>query len=343
MKKLTLPCFSLLAWGLLLQGCSPSSDSPGSSSGTGEGSESVSLPEGAAMLQIKWPVGNHYVQRMDLRQKSSTKLPQRPEPVKQDVLMSQEYGITVMEELEPAGRELDMEYMFVSLDVNMNDRPVLSFDSGGESLSGPEDPMATLFRNMVGMRLTLLLDESNLVESVVGLDEFLTKIAKTSPPRSREIMTNVFGEDTFKQMVELGRGLPSYPVQPGDTWSATNEIVSGPMGKLKMNLDYTFEKWEAREGRACAVLQFEGTLESSGGGGIGPMGLKMQLESGTMTGRTWFDPDLGTPVETDADQEMQMLMTANIPRIGDKGGGTRTFSTHLRQDIVMKLVEFSGN
>jgi hypothetical protein len=342
MKESTRPLLACLALGLVLQGCSKSSDNAKQSPNSGSDAASTKYPDGAVELKIKWPVGRRQVHRMELKQKSSTHLPQRQEPMQQDVGLVQEYAVSVLQDRQPAGRELELEYLYASMDVSMNNRSIFSFDSSGESLDSAPNPMASYFRTLVGMRLKLLMDTNDHVESVEGLDGFLNKLVQNAPPRGREVMTNMFSEETFKQMVEFGRGLPSHPVRPGDTWSSTNHIAMGAIGQLTLNVDYTFKNWDTREGRACALVEFTGDMESSNEGGTGPMGMKMQMKDGKLSGQSWFSPDLGLPVDATIDQTMTMLVTAQIPKFGDRGGGIQTFPSELKQSIKIKLVELSG-
>ena len=334
-KSITLLLLVLLAVGLWTPGCSKSSND--SNAGGGAGS-SVSFPEGPIELKIKWPVGNRYVQRIDLQQHSDMKLPQRPEPMKQDVTMGLEYAIAVMGENGAKGRELEMEFVAAEMDIVMGNRSIMNFDSGGETLDGAVNPLASLFDNMIGHKVRLFTNDDQDVERVEGLEELTRNIMKDAPPQSRGMMTNMFGRDIFKQMVELSKGMPDRPVQPGDTWNSTMEISMGAMGDMVMSVDYTFLDWQMKHDRACAHLEFSGTFSSGSENAIGPMGMTMSLEKGTAAGESWIDPELGMTVGGLVNQHMAMKMTAEIPKIGDKGGGTQVIDMVLNQVINTKLV-----
>jgi hypothetical protein len=147
-------------------------------------------------------------------------------------------------------------------------------------------------------------------------------------------------------MVEYGQSLPRKPVKPGDRWPVQTEVVMGPLGKAELNLDYTFTGWEQRDQRNCAVLEFKGTMTSkSAGSAPGPMGGSFNIEKGTLSGKEWFDPDLGMGVETSIDQDMTLHITFGGGPGGNPGGRTPmpsgTATNVMKQKITFKLVELA--
>jgi hypothetical protein len=47
--------------------------------------------------------------------------------------------------------------------------------------------------------------------------------------------------------------------------------------------------------------------------------MRVALKEGTITGKGWFDPHLGLPVETRTRQEATMVVASQVP--GDTSGG----------------------
>ena len=118
------------------------------------------------------------------------------------------------------------------------------------------------------------------------------------------------------------------------------DIAAGPMGKLDVDMEFKFTNWEMREQRACAALDFAGTMKAAGEAKPGLMGMAMTINDGTTSGQSWFDPDLGMVVESAIRQKLTMLMTMpqGAPNAG--GGGAQTLTNRIDQKINLKLVEF---
>jgi Family of unknown function (DUF6263) len=333
---------------LALSSCSKKDQAPAASGdpagSAATGSADVPAPpSGPVELKIKWPVGQRYVQRMELKQKSETMLPQRPEPMKQDTSFAQEYAISVVKDRQPAGKELDLKYLSMQIDVTMNGKSVMSYDSSGESLTVDNDPVLRSMSKLVGMQLTMLLDESNNVEKVEGMDKLKSALLERASPQAKAVMNGMISEDTYKQMAELGKGLPPGPVQPGDTWPVQKEISMGSMGKMVLDLHYSFKGWEPRANRQCALLEFSGNMTSNGiAPAAGPGGVEMKVEDGKISGQTWFDPDLGMLLETKMNQLLNMTITVNASKTAVQGANRQHVSTKLDQTIDIKLVEAGG-
>jgi hypothetical protein len=321
-----------LGLGLALGGCSKS-DSTNAGSGSGTASPTPPANE-AVTMGIKWDVGQRYVFRMDIKQKGETSIPGRNQPMKQDASIVQEYSVTV-----PMERQLELEYLAIQMEVMINDRPVLNFDSGGESLAPETNPMVEVFRKIVGMKIQFFLNESNHVERVEGLANFTENILTQAPARSRAVLSGMFGEETFKQMVNFARSLPPPPVKPGDAWNSSEEVVMGPMGKMRIDMDSTFKDWEEHQGRQCARFHFQGTLASLSEDATGPMGMQMNLRNGVLSGESLFDPNLGMSLGADIKEVLDMDIIMKIPQLNDRGGGTQTLQTKVDQVIKLKLVE----
>src|SRR6267142_1779909 len=131
MKKTIVALAIGVAVGLPIPGCKKSEDSKTTATASGD---TVSKTDDRVELKLKWPVGNRYIQRMDIVQSSEMTVPQAPQPVKQD--------------------------------VTMGGRSVMTFDSKGEAGDETRNPLAAMFRKMAGARILYLMDASNQVERV---------------------------------------------------------------------------------------------------------------------------------------------------------------------------------
>ena len=335
----------LCAAALSCAGCKKS-ETAGKSSSKESSSESNVADDGQAVtLKVKWPVGSRYTQRMDMKGDTQTTMPLNPKPMAQKVSLNQEYRVTVLAERPKGGRDLELEFESTEIDVTMNGKPVLNLDTRAEADPGESRAALSGFRQLIGAKIKMLLDESNRVEKVEGMQDFTAKAMTGSNPQGRAMMQSLFNEDYFKQLVDFQRGLPSKPVKVGESWPIKMDITAPVLGVLTMDMNYTFKGWEQREKRKCVALDFSGTMASKGDGGTGPNGMTMKLESGTLSGRSWFDPELGHPVETVFNQDMLMHMSVPMQRSRSSTNTavpaltSQNITNNTKQQVVLKLVD----
>jgi hypothetical protein len=344
-------CFLIFALSFLIGAGCKKSETAGKSGSTG-GSAEGSLPDDGepVSLRAKWPVGNRYTERMQVDGDTETRMPLAPKPMAQKLNMTQEYNITVVADRPKGGRELELEFESTELDVTMNGKPVVNLDTKAEAgAAETSNPAIAGFRQIIGAKIKFLLDESNRVQKVEGVKEFAAKAAAGSNPQGRAAMQGMFNEDYFKQMVDFQRGLPPKPVKIGESWPMKTELSIPVMGEMIIDLTYTFKAWEQREKRKCAAIDFAGTMSSKAAGAPGPApGMNMKLESGKLSGKTWFDPELGHPVETSINQDMILHMTMPMPRMRTNTNAvaqaptSQSITNNTKQKVVIKLVDVVG-
>jgi hypothetical protein len=295
-----------------LSGCKKSEqvDSGGVSPGAEKSAPGKSGP--SVELKVKWPVGNRYVYRMDIEQTVSTKMPQMPKPMRQDISMGQTYALSVLTETNNGGRQLELEFLSQELEVKMGEQTLMSFDSKGDASADKQNPLAAPYRRMIGSRLTIVVDSDNKVESVQGFDEWMEMVTSNSPPEAKGMISGMYSEDYVKQIADYTKWLPPKPVAIGDKWPSKVEVPAGPMGKLLLEMNSTFKGWEEHDKRRCAMIESSGSLKTLPGQQAGPMG-KMSFEDGKLNGTSWFDPELGALIETVADQTHRWRQAAIRP------------------------------
>src|SRR5436190_6016710 len=246
----------LLAALLICAGCKKSGTPAAGSKG--DASESVTKDNDPVTLKVKWPMGNRYTQRMEVVGDSETRMPQMPKPMAQKINLNQEYNVTVVGQQPKSGPELELEFESTEMDVNVNGKPVVNLDTKAEAGAAETDPMLAGFRQVVGSKIKFFLNESNLVEKVEGVKEFLAKATGASNPQARATMQGMFNEDYFKQMVDFQRGLPAKPVKAGDSWPVKMDLTAPVLGKMNIDMNYTFTGWQQREKRQCAAIDLAG-------------------------------------------------------------------------------------
>ena len=340
MKKAVVAFAIGVAVCLPIAGCKKSEDSK-TAIKTGS-ADTVPKTDDRVELKLKWPVGNRYVQRMDIVQCSEINVPQAPQPVKQEVTMGQDYSLTVTQKRPGGGHVLELEFLSTEMDVTMGGKSVMTFDSKGEAGDETRNPLAAMFRKMAGARIMYLMDVSNQVERVEGFEEFREKVTKDSPPQARDMLTGIYSEDYLKQMVGYSRNLPANAVKPGETWPVQTEIAMGPMGSVVSEATYTFKGWELHGKQRCALLEFTGTLKSKEGLAPGKPGMNMTIENGVSSGKTWFDPELGMFRESAIDQDLNMRITFQAsPDPANPALQGQTMTSTMSQQIKIILSEVS--
>lgn len=333
-----------LALFIAVAACKKRDPVPKAGSGASEESSAASADDNSPVeLKVKWPVNNRYAERMEVNSDTETTLAQTPKPMLQKVQMNQEYSITVLRE-----RELELEFESMEMDVTMNGKPVLNLDTRAEAGGGEvANPVAAGFRQIIGAKLKYILDASNRVEKVEGTKEFANRATAGSNPQGRAVMQSMFNEDYFKQMVDFGRGLPTQPVKAGDSWPLQTEVTVPALGAMKLDINYTLKGWEQRDKRKCAAIDFVGSMTSQGVTNTGPMGMSMKIEEGKLSGKTWFDPELGHPIETQISQDLLMQMSVPMPRAARTNTAGQTPASQniinrTKNKVVIKLVEVVG-
>ena len=200
-KSIVTSSLCVLTGCLLLLGCSKAKDNKTPS--TTPAGNAAAPANGAVEFKIRWTVGKKYVHQIEITQNAETPLPNAPKPRSQATKMGFGYSISVLKELPNGGRELEMEFLSVKMESTDGDRTMLSFDSEqAATANGAKNPVAPLFRRMVGARLKLLTDAAGKVEQVEGFDEFQTRIAGNGGAAMQAAVKSMFSEDTFKQLCD---------------------------------------------------------------------------------------------------------------------------------------------
>jgi len=342
-----------LAFALAVVGCKKSTDAPqtngssGSSSGTAESAAATGDPDEAAALKLRWAVGGRFGHRMEVTQ--TMQLPAMPgmpgggKPTTQEFIMGQDYSLNVLRERPGGGREVELEFQSANVSVSMNGNEVLGFDTRGEATGDESYPGVKPLRQMVGKKLTLLLDASNMVERVEGLTEFRDKVFGDAAS-SQDPMAAMFGEDYFKQIMSQGCDLPAQPVKPGATWPSRFDIIMGPLGKATLDLTYTFKGWEQREKRRCAAMTYAGSISPKAGEQpSGPLAAMMSMTGGQCSGKSWFDPAIGMIIDNQVDQTIQVRIKLPVPPGPGRNAAPPAppAETTMKQNVSIKLVEDS--
>jgi hypothetical protein len=331
MKKNILLITVTLALGLSGVGCNKS--------GKLNTPSKFTAPSGAMELKLKWPVGERIVQSLDFKVNSEMTVPNQPAPIKQDITMGQEYGLTVLKENPDGGHEVELEFLNVRMKMDQGGRTMVDYDSAKKSTGDKANPVATMYQKIIGAKIQYFMDASNQVERVEGVDALVDRLTTGGAADMTAGFKSMFNEGYLKQIMDGGRYLPSKPVQPGDTWPIQMEMMMGPLGNMNIDNTVTFQSWEQRGKRNCARLEFQGTFKSSPGSDTKMAGMSMSISDGNTSGVAWFDPELGMVIDTTMNQDMKMNITMPVNRRGNAAaaGKPQTITSTMKQVINIKL------
>ena len=278
---------------------------------------------GPVEMQMKWQAGKRYVMHREETQTSETKDPNQSKPAKQVQKMTQDYNISLVRELDNGGRQLQLEFESLALEVTVGDRKAFSADSNQSSAQDARNPVGARLRKMVGARLQYFINANGRVEKMEGYQELVNRVAGENP-REQAAFTDLFREDGLKEYGTIAEDTtPSRVVKLGDSWAKHLEQPSNG-GMINVDVKSTFENWEQHADRKCMRTKLTGSFSSQAGSNF-----PVKIERGRFSGEAWFDPELGMVVETALDEDM-------IAKIARQG---QTLTLPLNRKVRLTLVD----
>ena len=297
-------------------------------------------PSGPVELKLKWPQGERIVQDMDMKVNTDIFIPGQPAPMKQEMTMGQEYGLTVLKSDADGGHEVEMEFLTARMRMVLGAKTLLDYDSAKKSPADKANPVADMFGKIIGSKIRFFLNASNEVGRMEGAEELASRLTSGSQEEQLGALKGMFSEGYLKQMMGHYRFMPPKPVKPGDTWPVQFEFPMAVVGTMLLDYDFTFQSWEKHGERNCARLEFQGTLKIKPDTNSNPAGITFSNLEGTSSGVSWFDPELGITIDTSMDQDMNMVMNVPMNPNGKAGasGPMQSITNQMKQAMTIKLV-----
>jgi hypothetical protein len=326
MKRLAvLLTLGAVAGCLLSTGCSKSKNAA-TQSGNNAASTTASVASDQPVdMRINWSVGRNYPMSMELDQTTKTDVPNQPQPVVQEVKISQAFDMSVLKALDNGGRQLEFQFESQTMDVSQGDRSVLSFNSLQDSAQDTNNPVAPVLRAMIGVRVQFFTDANGKVERVEGTDALAKRFAASGNPQVQALVQQMFGEETLKRYGSFADAMPGHVVKVGDNWPLKEDVTTA-IGLVTVNLKYTFKNWEQHRNRNCAHVEVEGELSTKTISTA--TGAAVEIKKGKITGEFWYDPALGMIVDVNNDQDMWLKVTTR----------TQTMTSRFHQKVRLALV-----
>ncbi len=312
--------FIVVVFSLLLascfSGCKPSG--PREAPVTGRRTDApVSMP-------ATWQEGRRYIFRVD--SSTDTEVPRKntTQLIRSQTAIGQELAFTVTNVAPDGSRLLQMELLSVQFETGRDDDVTLSYDSLNPVLQVEDTPIIQRLRKLIGLKLAFRLSPSNTVTRVDGARDLNDRLSSGSSVRgvAAQVLARCVNQQFYRDLVEMNF-LPRNPVRIGETWNFSRPTNLSPRGGSGLaHFTYTFEGWQQRQGTNCARLEFVADFNSppapastapAGTNAPGtnstapprrPPPQKAAIEDGSITGTSWYSPDLTLAIETTFSQSV---------------------------------------
>ncbi|HEX3720251.1 MAG TPA: DUF6263 family protein [Verrucomicrobiae bacterium] len=262
---------------------------------------------GPVDMRIKWEVGKKYSLRMEANQQAETKMPNQPQPVKSGFDATENFDISAVSKLDNGGRQLELEFGNVTMNVRSGGRSLLSLDSAQGS-PRTQNPAAAI----VGARLEYVTDPSGEVERFEGKDQLMKCIAGDAKSRAESIFSQLFTEDQLKALVSFGDMMPNRVVNVGEKWSRKKDIVTS-IGTVTIDMKFTFKDWERHDDYNCAHIEETARLTSKSVST--QQGAAIEIEKSKIFADIWFDPVLGMVVDAVSHRTQTLKVTTQAQTV----------------------------
>jgi hypothetical protein len=268
-------------------------------------------------MPVQWQLGKRYLYRLEVS--TSSMVPRRTtgKPIRAETTLGADLAFAFTNATTAENRIADMEVLAVQFEMSHDEGTIVSFDSDNKSIPAEENPLVDRLQRLVGLRLRFLVSPDNKVNRVDGLKDLNDRMSTGGNAvrgAGAEVLRRFFNQQFFRDLLEMGM-FRKDPSRIGETWKETRQGNGGWWGTgAPLELTYKFRGWQRRDGTNCARTDFTGTFKPGLApppppGTNQPPGRANRpgppaAEEGTITGQTWYNPDLALGVEMAYDQSM---------------------------------------
>lgn len=364
MKTILLKLAALASLAALLAGCNKSNSTGRKAEEPVTGSKSDPPVE----MKAEWKSGKRYTFHLDLVLNTEMPAGRRGNPNagplrQMETALGQDYTITVTN-TEPDGRRgLQLEIHALSMDIASGDTYVMNYDSENPGVGLSDTALTDQLQKMIGGKLRYQISADNKVMRMEGFQELMDRQSGANRTGRGQgapagLIGRIYSPQFFRQLVEL-TGLPPESVRIGDSWPVKREMTTGGMGNLMMDITSTFRGWQKHDNRNCALLEFRGAIAPKSDATppanstnrtsdvrrliravTAPPGNPFNIETGTITGRSWFDPALGFTAETTLNQTLTTRGSIRRTQGTNLVASLTTNTTH--QTVWIKLLDVAA-
>ena len=307
----------------------PTPEAAAPASATAPAAEPPAKPDSKVPLTAKWPAGKRLVVRTETQTELEMGAPGTAVASKTESQLGQDIAFIPLAERPGGGSEVEVQVSAVTVENRSGGKVISSFDPKADPKMDARNPLAPTLRKLVGTKLKYHTLADGKIEKVDGVPQLLSRLNTGATPQAMFLVRSLVNEDAIKSWNTPHQGLPAQPVQPGEAWEVKRDIPFGPT-KFTLAGTNTFAAWAQRNNKRVAKLVFTGTMAMKEGA-TGPVTLG---EGATVTGTSWYDPDLGVIEEA----ESLSQFTVNVAQ-----STGQTMSSKYKAKQTSKLVEFSDS
>jgi hypothetical protein len=303
----------------------------------GEGKITGSPSDPPVTFLAQWSPSNRYVFHSQVTSSSEEPRLGVNKPIPQESTLGLDYVITVSNTRSNGSRSLQMEIIGVQFECSQGDTALVSYDSMNKVVGTDGNPLAERLETIIGNKIFFQLSPSNKVMNVRGINEITAKVQAGGSARGQAALRRQLTPQYLRHLIDV-TVLPAEPVKVNDSWPGQLAFNLGSLGgSVDADVTYRFRGWQQRGEHKCALVEFEGNIKPRGTN-TSRGGISSSVESGTINGRTWFDPDLGLVVESLQEQAALSKGTIKWRRSGTNAA-PQAYVSNLRQRATVKLME----
>ena len=305
--------------------------------------QSLTNPGEPRQLALKWPEGKRFVYEIGIDQVTSAGNSPLAAAMNSKADQHFTYALTTSKDSDSGNTQLEMEFLAAKLNMDMMGNK-LSYDSDNKKAAESIDPMHSMLAGLdalMGQKLTMTLSPTGEITSVDGVEEMYDKVINALPDIAKSVAQGIVQEDQFKQLIQYPF-LPEAAVKGGDKWNRTYAQVFGISGAMDIDNTYTYLGQTTQDEVQLDVLSYEGKVLTGEDQIDQMMGMKISMEGGKNAGLIKLDQISGHIVESDATQEMTMLMGAPESMKAMLPEETK-ISIQMTQKIRLKEITEAGN
>jgi hypothetical protein len=205
----------------------------------------------------------------------------------------------------------------IRVNLMVNGQSFITYDSANPPQKKEEGPLAflqDLFKVLIGMAYTVVLDKDNKFVSIEGLQDVLQK-ADNLDPMAVDALKKQLDNDRVKREFEQARGsLPGILVRPGETWDRTEVLELGQGQTFTFDKRYEYKGTVEKDGKMLDKIAVTASTVKYEMDPNNPMIKvnKSDLKVDSADGTILFDRAAGHAVESQMKYKIKGTMTLTI-------------------------------
>lgn len=255
---------------------------------------------------LRWKVkpGDELALVMTQEMTQVLKMGTQPEPVtiKNDMTTDMTWSV---KSVDPQGQiTITQTIRRIRMKTDLPELGLTNIDTqGDEAPNEIGEQMLKSLKPLIGLEISQVMNNRGKVLDVTIPQEAFQNTQ--SNPLANQMFSPKMLEDMTRK---FSLQLPEQAVKVGHAWS-TNAEMDGPVGKVTVKNDYTYDGISQEEGQeGLDKIKLKMQMDFPGGGEDAP-GTKIDVKQQNSHGYLLFDVDAGRLVSSEVQQDMKMQIT----------------------------------